>query len=179
MNETDFQIAMKTFADLWPKAGEGLNREQLNVYRMAFGRATAEQVQSVLRDMAANSEKWPTPAAIRVRLLARKSSSTDKRESSPWDTFRAHWPEAGDWTDEQCELQSLKCEFDSAARTYGPLALATLYRWRCWQDALIRQGHREESLSGPHHSPEFRAEYERLGGLAEASAINEARGARR
>ena len=175
MNETDFQIAMKTFADLWPKAGEGLNREQLNVYRMSFGKSTAEQVQSVLRDMAANSEKWPTPAAIRVRLLARKTSSADKRESSPWDTFRAHWPEAGDWTDDQCELQSLKCEFDGAARTYGPSALATIYRWRMWQAALIRQGHREEPLSGPHGSPEFHDEFKRLGGLAEATSVFESR----
>lgn len=174
MRDSDFEIAMKTFADLWPKAGESLNREQLNVYRMAFGNHTAEQIQAVMRDLATTSEKWPTPAAIKSRLQARRKSG-QAPTAGAWDTFRAINPQFSESSDDDCELASLKWEFDRSAQTYGANALSTRFRWWAWQAALIRQGKRTDELSGPHHSEAFWREYVDRGGLDEATTIEQSR----
>ena len=177
MTELDHRQVMETFSQLWPKAGSELNREQVNVYRMAFGSYTAEQVQAVLRDMAANSTKWPTPAIVKARLAGQRKPGTGK-VFGRFDSFRERLKnEVGgiqDWSDQDCDLAEHKWTFEGAAAVYGPAGEWTIEYWRRWQSCLIRYGLRDDPLADAKDHAAMLAEYENHGGMAEAKAISDA-----
>ena len=154
---------------LWPRID--LNREKVNAYRIAFSSFNADQVIPVLRDFAANSEKYPSPAAIKNRLTGDRKGSG--KVITIWDAFRKRHESHGTetWDDDQCKLIDAKWQFEGASRVYGHDSIWTVEYWRRWQCELHRQNMRE---SHPGYDLNLlRDEYESSGGMQEAKQIRD------
>jgi len=82
MNNREFDKTMDLIAELWPRKGASLNREQRNIYWISIGKYSAEAVQAAVRTHMANSPYFPKPADLRKisALFAKEPEKRDELE---------------------------------------------------------------------------------------------------